>query len=69
MTALDDLLATYPKTMTPSDAAQVLATNVAAIQRQLRDDELPGYKVSGRWVVLRGELKAYMLRNQNAAAR
>ena len=69
MSALDDLLAAYPTTMTPSEAAEVLATNVESIQRQLRDNELPGYKVHGRWVVLRDELRDYLLRHRNAAVR
>ena len=69
MSALDDLLAPYSATMTPAEAAEVLATTIESVQRQLRDDELPGYKVHGRWVVLREELRDYMLRHRNAAVR
>lgn len=69
MSALEDLLATYEVAMSPAETGQVLGTSAAAVQRQLRAGELPGYRINHRWVVLREELKAYMLRNQNAAAR
>jgi len=58
-------LATYPAQMKTSDVADALGVSVLVVTNWLKAGQVPGYKVGGRWFVLRDELADYLLAQAN----
>ena len=60
MSRLDDLFADVPEKMGVDDVATLLGLNPRTVSNWLKDGQLPGYKLPGRWLILREELRDYL---------
>lgn len=61
LTSLDRMFADAPEKFGVDEAAELLGVNPRTISNWLRDNQLPGYKLPGKWLILREELREYML--------
>lgn len=59
-TALDRLFRDVPEKLGVEEAAEILGINPRTISNWLRDGQIPGYKLPGKWLILREELREYM---------
>lgn len=60
MSRLDQFLAEAPEIMGVDDVANLLGLNPRTVSNWLKDGHLPGYKLPGRWLVLREELHDFL---------
>ncbi|TFC01496.1 DNA-binding protein [Cryobacterium adonitolivorans] len=68
VTALDDMFADLPKTLSPEQAAELFGVTVITIRNLITknsDDPLPAIKIGKVWVILRDDFKAWLLRRSN----
>lgn len=65
MSGLDDLFASSPRTLSPSEVASLLGVTKQAVYRWLTDGIIPGYKLGSMWLIPRDELKATMQKGSN----
>jgi excisionase family DNA binding protein len=68
VTALDDMFADLPKTLSPEQAAELFGVTVITIRNLITkdsEDPLPAIKIGKVWVILRDDFKAWLLRRSN----
>ena len=68
VSALDDMFADLPKTLSPEQAAELFGVTVITIRNLITkdgDDPLPAIKIGKVWVILRDDFKAWLLRRSN----
>lgn len=68
VTALDDMFADLPKTLSVEQAAELFGVTVITIRNLITkdsDDPLPAIKLGKGWVILRDDFKAWLLRRSN----
>lgn len=64
--ALDDLFAGLPETLTVTDVARIFRKSRPWVYDKLTSGIVPGYQAAGNWLILRDELKQYLLDGSNA---
>lgn len=65
---LDDLLKDVPEKPTVEEVAEVLSVSTRTVLNWLRDPEnpMPGYKLPGKWLILREELRDWLRATRNS---
>lgn len=68
MSALDDIFDELPAKLTVEEVARALNIRENTVRRLLTTgaDPLPGFKLGGVWLILRDELKPWLLRRHTA---
>lgn len=64
---LDALFADLPPRLQVEEVSDLLGVSSKGVYGWLRDGVIPGYRVGGRWIVLRDELKETLLSGANRA--
>lgn len=71
VSALDDLFADLPKTLTPEQAGDLFGVSVVTVRKLITnhegDDPLPAIKFGKAWVILRDDFKLWLIRRSNAS--
>jgi len=71
VSALDDLFADLPKTLTPEQAGDLFGVSVVTVRKLITNhegnDPLPAIKFGKAWVILRDDFKLWLIRRSNAS--
>jgi excisionase family DNA binding protein len=65
MSHLDRMFADEPQVLDPSRAAELLGCKRSTLYKWLGEGAIPGYRVAGRWIIYRDELKETIARGRN----
>ncbi|NMR32477.1 helix-turn-helix domain-containing protein [Arthrobacter sp. SF27] len=65
MSRIDELFEGLPTHLTVDQLAAILGNNRVTVYRWLQSGELPGIKLGKTWIILRDEVRDYLMSKHN----